>query len=229
MFVGLRQAGPDRTRRKGRSAGSRGVAQRPGRNRSSVCYRKSGEARARRQRCGAQPDPRDAERRRTSGTSGRCPGRIDPASSEVKSALLATIRVLIKELAGEEPKTRIHAAIDLSTIRPAARVAVPALTRSLKDPEFSMHFQVATALGKIGPEARSAVPALVAAMQKDKDGHITWAAAGALGGIGPQAKSAVPALGWALTSPDPTLRGSAAKAWATSRTRRSRPFPPSSR
>jgi HEAT repeat protein len=83
------------------------------------------------------------------------------------------VPVLIAAVKQDQPDIN-RAAIDgLLLVRPAGKVAVPALLPLLKEPPFAE--RAATILGRYGSEARSAVPAILSQVEKAPDGPFAQA------------------------------------------------------
>jgi len=93
---------------------------------------------------------------------------------------------LVKVLKHEDLHWRCKAALALSSLGPAFKAAVPALTDALKDVDPRVRRYAARALGRMGPEADAAVEALTEALA-DADADVCRAASDAL----MQIKSAV--------------------------------------
>ena len=90
------------------------------------------------------------------------------------------IASLINQLGNESAAVRRDAALALSQMGPAAKLAVPHLVALLKDPDKDVRGAAVSALGRIGSEAKAAVPHLIELL-KDPGQGVRWAAARVLG------------------------------------------------
>ena len=63
-------------------------------------------------------------------------------------------------LKSKEPRIRMHGALGLAQIGPAARKALPALLQAVRDEDIRVRASAAQALGSIGSAAVEAIPAL---------------------------------------------------------------------
>jgi hypothetical protein len=102
---------------------------------------------------------------------------------------------------GDE-NVRLHAAIRLEGLGPAAAPAIPSLVAVLEHPEVngSVADHAVRALGRIGPKAHEAVPALVRFMERARSSYGCKWAADALREIASHAELSVPAIVRALES-----------------------------
>ena len=93
----------------------------------------------------------------------------------------------VAETKDKDSMVRLHAALALGEIGPAA---IPALTELLKDKNWHVRHNAVWALKAVGP---ASIPALTELLQ-DKDWHVRSEAAWALGKRGSEAKLAIPFL-----------------------------------
>ena len=115
---------------------------------------------------------------------------------------------LIGQLESGDLNDRISACMELESLGPAARPAIPALRRALRDNDATVRILAASTLGGLGPAAATAVPDLVAAL-KDKNEYVRVFVATALGNMESHAHAASEALQNVLNDPNALVRSQA--------------------
>jgi len=121
------------------------------------------------------------------------------------------MKLLGRELRGEDPRERFTAAEGLARIGPDAIAFAPALERALCDPEADVRIAAGYALVRIDPGNMHGISALVEVLSAG-DAPAQSSAAWHLGWLGPYAKAATPALEDAARSGNESLQYAAAEA-----------------